>query len=188
MALAGVGVWWMLREVELIELHLRSVKLHVAVRRVEIRLGVIKTDIRGSGCIRAFDCTCSTALVPTLCPYHVLAYAVQRRLNRGASSEGPLFATPAGTQPTKKATIHAWRDVVPANLLRDGFGEPTTRELTGHSPRRVGAQWLATLGLNLWQVAYIGRWGSSSVKRCVAEAAAHRSCGSWNDASLWQLE
>ena len=89
-----VGVWWMLREVELIELHLRSVKLHEAERRVEIRLGVTKTDIRGSGCIRAFDCTCSTALAPTLCPYHVLAYAVQRRLNRGASSEDPLFATP----------------------------------------------------------------------------------------------
>ena len=64
---------------------------------------------------------------------------------------------------------------MPANLLRDDFGEPTTRELTGHSPRRVGAQWLTTLGLDLWQVAYIGRWGSSSVERYVAEAAAHRS-------------
>ena len=144
-------------------------------RRVEIRLGVTKTDIRGSGCIRAFDCTCSTTLAPTLCPYHVLAYAVQHRLNRGASSEDPLFATPTGTQPTKKATIYTWRSVVPANLLRDDFGEPTTRELTGHSPRRVGAQWLTTLGLDLWQVAYIGRWGSSSVERYVAEAAAHRS-------------
>ena len=32
-----VGVWWMLREVELIELRLRSVKLHEVERRVEIR-------------------------------------------------------------------------------------------------------------------------------------------------------
>ena len=166
-----VGVWWMLREVEIIELRLRSVKLHEVERRVEIRLGVTKTDIRGSGCIRAFDCTCSTVLASTLCPNHVLAYAVQRRLNCGASSEDPLFATPTGAQPMKKATIHAWRSVVPAKMLRDDFGEPTTRELTGHSPRRVGAQ----LELDLWQVAYIGRWGSSSVEHYVAEAAAHRS-------------
>ena len=51
----------------------------------------------------------------------------------------------------------------------------------------VDAQWSTTRGLDLY------RWhtsadGQHSDERHVAEAAAHRSCGNWNYASLWQLE
>ena len=82
-------------------------------------------------------------------PYHVLAYTVQRSVNRGASCDNPMFATPAGTQPTKM--------------------------LTKNSPRKVGTHWLTTLELDLWQIAYIGRWGSGSIERYVAETAAYCS-------------
>ena len=64
------------------------------------------------------------------------------------------------------------------DMVFDDWGERTERLVTGHSPRRVGAQWLTKLGLTLWQVMYIGRWGSRTVERYVGEAAA------WNNSKL----
>ena len=164
--------WWMLRAIELINLRIESVLFHSDTKKVELRLGKTKTDIQGISCRRIFDCVCATALAPRLCPYHVLHTVSCLRESSVAQPSDPLFAAKRGGFPTHDGTVTAWRRIVGPDATVDDWGDHTCRELTGHSPRRVGAQWLTRLGLSLWQVMYIGRWGSQSVERYISEAAA----------------
>ena len=47
-----------------------------------------------------------------------------------------------------------------------------TLRVTGHSLRPTGAQGLARLGLDVWAIQLIGRWGSAAVLGYVRESAA----------------
>ena len=51
-------------------------------------------------------------------------------------------------------------------------GEATERQVTGHTARRSGAQWMARRGLPLWAIQFLGRWGSDSVRLYTAQAYA----------------
>ena len=51
-------------------------------------------------------------------------------------------------------------------------GEVSLREVSEHTPRRTGTQFHIIRGLRLWQVQYIGRWGSATVEIYAAEASA----------------
>ena len=63
--------------------------------------------------------------------------------------------------------------------------------ISGHSLRTTGAQGLARLGLDLWAIQLIGRWGSERVKLYVrqaqVEAATDRATRAARDISLDQL-
>ena len=61
---------------------------------------------------------------------------------------------------------------VPATSKLDDAGKSVDIEVSEHTPRRAGAQFHAKRGLALWQIQYIGRWGSSTVELYVAEAVA----------------
>ena len=169
--------WFMLREIELLSLTIASVIIHHALLKAELRLGSSKTDIEGKGVSRFFSCTCkgSKRLSPLLCPYHVLKETAEAR--EGANPSDPLFVSASGKKCTAQATINVWRKML-ADIgveSMDDMGETCDTPITGHTPRRSGAQWLTRLGLVLWQVCYIGRWGSSAVEGYVAQAAASRS-------------
>ena len=80
-------------------------------------------------------------------------------------------------QLSKAESVRRWRRVTADLVLKDDRGDPTCCELTGHTPRRVGAQWLAKRGVPLWQIMFVGRWGSATVERYVADSHAERLAG-----------
>ena len=57
-------------------------------------------------------------------------------------------------------------------------------KITGHSPRRMGAQLLATLGVEEATICWFGRWGSNAVKAYLEDARARSRAGKriWLDA------
>ena len=68
--------------------------------------------------------------------------------------------------------LKAWREVTADVAMRSDLGEPVARQVTGHTARRSGAQWLARRGLPLWSVQFLGRWGSEAVRLYTAQAYA----------------
>ena len=172
-----ISVWWMLREMETLELIVSSVSARPSELKAELRLGRTKTDVHGTGCRRVFDRTCRTALPRDLCPHHALEKAVGARLGAGALPGDPLFATTNERRASAEGTINAWRAAAPLHLLEDDFlgGGIKPREPSwGHTPRRVGVQCVAARGMKLWQVA-CGRLG--------AEAAAPGAASLLRDAA-----
>ena len=78
----------------------------------------------------------------------------------------PLFPNIHGKACSKLAMARTF--VKAAEFL----GVPTTtpdgsETITGHSLRVTGAQGLARIGLDLWTIQLIGRWGSDAIKRYV---------------------
>ena len=74
----------------------------------------------------------------------------------------PVFAKKDGRMTTKKrmiATMQAIYNMTCGIML----------VLSGHSLRRTGAQYLARLGLELALIQLLGRWGSATIERYVAE-------------------
>eukprot|EP00971_Amphidinium_carterae_P228504 4532250-Amphidinium_carterae.2 len=69
----------------------------------------------------------------------------------------------AGGLVMKDTLVASWRKL----------GSPTV-EVTGHSPRRSGAKYLARLGWTLDDIQLLGRWQSDVVKSYVEEASAER--------------
>ena len=59
-----------------------------------------------------------------------------------------------------------------ARLLQVTEPPDGSERVSGHSLRPTGAQGLTRLGLSLWQVQLMGRWGSEAVKTYVRAAAA----------------
>jgi len=87
-----------------------------------------------------------------------------------ASSALPLFPTLAGLPPTKlkmTETIVRMAQLLGAPLRTEDGSE----RISGHSLRATGAQGLTHLGLDIWAVQLLGRWGSTTVQSYVREAA-----------------
>ena len=70
----------------------------------------------------------------------------------------------------------------------DDVGEPCDKQITGHTARRSGAQFLARRGLAVWAIQYVGRWGGDSVKLYVAQAFADRRATLAVDAARGRTE
>jgi len=83
----------------------------------------------------------------------------------------PLFPSSAGAAVTKQAftgtILHAATLLNVPLTNREG-----TLRVSGHSLRPTGAQGLARLGLDVWAIQLLGRWGSGSVMEYVRESAA----------------
>jgi hypothetical protein len=171
-----VATWWMLREVELNHLTCGAVFVRVDRSMGELRLGATKTDIEGRGKRRCFMCVCGKGDLPAcLCPSCVLTDHLATRTAAGAEPEDPLFCTPGGHAPTALGTIMVWQAIAAESPKYSDEGVASTDwRVTGHTARRSGAQWLIRRGLELWQVQYIGRWGSSTVELYIAAVMAER--------------
>jgi hypothetical protein len=105
----------------------------------------------------------------------VLTDHLATRTAAGAEPEDPLFCTPSGHAPTALGTIMVWQAIAAESPKYSDEGVASTDwRVTGHTARRSGAQWLIRRGLELWQVQYIGRWGSSTVELYIAEVMAER--------------
>ena len=172
------GAWWMLRELELSTARARNVHLDERCLSVSWRLPVSKTDIRAVGVQRVHRCSCPVVSEPSPgCPVHAVwdqLLLLRRRFPDRFAGTVPsedllLFPTPAGDACSKDAMGATIADAG----RRLGLREPPdgSEKLGGHSLRATGAQGLSRLGLDLWAVQLIGRWGSDTVKGYVRAAA-----------------
>ena len=88
-------------------------------------------------------------------------------------SDLPLFPTSDGRICSKESVAAT---IVAAGLKLGVRDLPDdSAKLTGHSLRVTGAQGLAALGLDLWAIQLLGRWGSERVKTYVREAQLGRA-------------
>ena len=106
------------------------------------------------------------------CPYHAL------RLARTPPPEMEyddfvLFGTINGDEPKKLEVVKAMR-----TALRD------TR-VSGHSLRRAGAQSFARRGMEEWKIEFIGRWGSTTVKRYTSDSESYHTLAAGFSKQAW---
>lgn len=96
---------------------------------------------------------------------------VESRRDAGAGDSDFLFVDGSSQQCSAGAITATW-NALAAGRITDDLGHPSDRPLTKHSARRAGAQLLIRRGRPLAEVQYMGRWGSQTVERYVAEATS----------------
>ena len=147
---------WMLREIELRNMRVSHVRINSMARTVSIQIPVSKCDQAGKGTRRTLSC-CDATECAIFCPL-----AVARRILLGDKLKERfrsewLFPSKWGRPSTKAGFIEAWKTV---------FGQ----DISGHSPRRSGAMFYVRLGLQLQELAFLGRWKSNIVLIYAEEA------------------
>ena len=161
---AVIASWWMLREIELMNVSLDCVTLQD--EEAKLLLPVSKTDYTGKGTSRSLCCTCSSTAFG-LCPFHTLQEQHRWASSlASASPSSPLCPDLDGAVPTKKHVVETILAMAQwFNLeLHTRSGAP---RFTGHTFRVSGAMWLAASGIDLWRIQLHGRWGSDTVLRYV---------------------
>ncbi|CAE8637383.1 unnamed protein product, partial [Polarella glacialis] len=117
-------------------------------------------EIKGNGYSRVRACTCLDFPVP-LCTIHCSDSVVRRVQTEEATGDSPLLPTESRKFPSAAGTAETWKKWL------EGL---TYKDATGHSPRRSGAQSHTRLGVPVWLVAGLGRWGSRAVFGCIEGA------------------
>ena len=134
-----------------------------------------KVDHWGAGAARSLVCICG---VRGRFSFPCVACRVEEQLAarqaQGAGQDDPLFPDEAGRFPTKEGSTRTLAIVF----------VPLEGRITGHSPRRMGAQLLAGLGIEEVVICWFGRWGSSTVRAYIEDARARSRAGRriWADA------
>ena len=174
-----LGSWFLAREAELAGA--RACLLTVLMQDspvVEWALPVSKTDVEALGVARAHACCCLGGPPRPLCPAHAAWDHLLhlRRTFPGRHQGGqpdrdlPLFPDQLG-RPVRKelfvATIVRAAELLQVELVSADGSE----RVSGHSLRPTGAQGLTRLGVDIWAVQLLGRWGSSTVQTYVRDAS-----------------
>ena len=190
-----VGSWWMMREIELSNVkaaHVTFIDGHPLA--AEILLPASKSDQAALGVRRTHCCVCSAAAFRPDCPVHALLdqFILLRRRHPGRfagrtpDATLPLFPDEGGRPTQKRAVVDTLKRA--AELLKVPLISADGRtRISGHSLRPTGAQGLAHLGLDLWSIQLLGRWGSQAVQLYVRDASvalaaakARHAMMSWN--------
>ena len=184
------GSWFLTREIELSSARAQSVTVDSSCRppRVHWHLPVSKADPKALGTSRVHGCSCPTSGPAASCPTHSLwdqllflakkfplsFEMVDGGVPKCVDPELPLFPTEAGAMASKTAVTDTI--VAAARLLHlPTMAADGAERISGHSLRATGAQGLSHMGLDLWAIQLIGRWGSDAVKGYVREAHIHRA-------------
>ena len=167
-----LGAWSMMREIEAsnaLAAHLELIEdAGGGFPKVVFELPASKTDQKAIGAVRSHGCSCLEGFDP-LCPAHAAwdrMLLLRRRFGAGRHGalprDLPLFPTLQGGKCSKEAMTLTIEHA--ALALRVPLSSPDGSErVSGHSLRVTGAQGMAKLGLDLWAIQLLGRWGSSAV-------------------------
>ena len=150
------GVTWMLREIELSRVKWGHVSWNVGRKTVRLFIPRSKGDQMGLGVARTLQC-CGEKPCWTGCAWAQLQGLRQRRGQVGVHSEEPMFPNKEGMLPTKTEMVNSWKTVLDPNM-------------SGHSARRSGAMAYVKKGMDIKDLAYLGRWRSSVVLSYAEEA------------------
>ena len=152
---------WMLREIELREICWEHIQIKQEDKLVTLKICKSKVDQAGSGVRRTLSCCQKESCDP------VCAWSLAKRLKELQGEPGEkVFLTVDGKHPSKQDVINSWRWV-------------SGTACTGHSARRSGAMHYVRNGMNISELAYLGRWKSSVVltyaEEALEEVAANRA-------------
>jgi len=179
-----LGCWFLMREVELSTARAAAVGLDKARREVSFYLPASKTDTQALGVRRAHRCSCPQGGAPSpRCPFHAAwdqLLMLQRRfgsqfVDGSPSPELLLFPREDGTAVSKESMAETIRVAATAQGIEaplDG-----SERVSGHSLRVTGAQGLAQLGVDMWAIQLLGRWGSEAVRGYVRDTLLARAAG-----------
>ena len=181
------GAWFMTRELELSCARAAMVTFDLSSGSPVARwhLPASKTDAKAEGVARSHGCACGDGPPNPACPAHALwdqriflkRTFPDRWVGDTPDWSLPLFPSASGAVCTKAAM--AATIMKAAELLKSPLSSPDGSErITGHTLRATGAQGLARLGIDLWAIQLMGRWGSDVVRRYVREVALE-SAASW---------
>ena len=168
--------FFVIREIEAAFALAKHWNLDYGCKTITWHLPVSKTDPTAVGCYRSWGCVCtSTSSTGSDCPWHV-AYEYWNALttrfgdcNGKLPDDLPLFPDDCGRVVTKAEMVEAIEN------LADAVGERLHTEagckrFGGHTPRVTGAQYWASIGLEVFKIQILARWGSPVILRYVSEA------------------
>ena len=147
------AVIWMLRSIEAAVVKVEHVVMDWKEKKVQLLIPKSKMDQVGRGARRTLAC-CGKGNCERTCAWRL---ATQALSEAGTDGKGPLFPARNGGSYSRLHLVASWQKEI------DG-------QMTGHSGRRSGAMMYARKGMQLFDVAFLGRWKSSAVMRYIEEA------------------
>ena len=175
--MAVIGMWFMLREVEMASA--RAGDLRLEGREVCLCIPIHKTDHKGRFTERSLTCSC-TAKIHGLCVWH----SSERHLLRLEAhcqdeprQQLPPFPDQGGSHRLQADVHRGLQEGHRAHWHRaDTHGPRRTRSqrFHGHVLRISGAQMLSSSGVELALIQLLGRWTSTAVLRYTQDSALIR--------------
>ena len=153
-----VATSWLMRGLEAATFLGEQVSFADDEKCATIELGPTKMNPAGRDCPRALACSCDLMDCASTCPVCSLKRVLAARSALGLSDKHCVICDEHGQAVTARIMIQSLRRVT---------GVATVTE---HSMRRAGAQHYASRGVALFVIQFLGRWGSSTVERYVANA------------------
>ena len=129
-----------------------------------------KSDHLALGVKRAWGCLCDLPNFP--CPYHLaVQHLAWLRLQPFFVDQPymPMAPTTVGAHPNKVAVVDTFE------AIGDLLGQPLTsvdglRLFGGHTPRVIGAQTFAAMGIEVNKIRILARHSGDTILRYVVEA------------------
>ena len=139
---------WMLREIEASECKWEHVQMDPQRKTVSLTIPISKMDQDARGIKRTLQC-CGERTCSRFCVWNVWN-RIQAEFPKKRPKRGYLFTDKFKGKLSKRKMIESWR-------------KATLSQVTGHSARRSGAMEHVRRGLQLQELAFLGRWKSAVV-------------------------
>ena len=139
---------WMLREIEASNCKWEHVRADGQAKQVSLNIPISKMDQSALGVKGTLQC-CGESPCSRFCAWgvwQILVSAVPQERHR----KGHIFVDEKGNKLTRAKMIEGWKKV-------------TGKDVTGHSARRSGAMEYIRRGLQIQELAFLGRWKSAVV-------------------------
>ena len=139
---------WMLREIEASECKWEHVQVNSQRKTVSLTIPISKMDQDARGIKRTLQC-CGESVCSRFCVWNVWN-RIQTEFPRKRPKRGHIFTDKFKGKLSKRKMIESWR-------------KATHTQVTGHSARRSGAMEHVRRGMQLQELAFLGRWKSAVV-------------------------
>ena len=155
-ALIALGIWFLLRELEIAALRVRDIVIDIDQKTVSLTLSASKTDTVGNSVVRTHKCYCSF-VDKGMCPYHASLKFLPHMPKDPAP---PLFSSGAGQPLAKQEVINIIRSVLHENkipLTKPGVaGAPCRQRFMAIVFESVAPRCFADLGYRSARSCYSG--------------------------------
>eukprot|EP00435_Cladocopium_sp_Y103_P023526 s2312_g5.t1 len=139
---------WMLREIEASECKWEHVQADGQTRKIALSIPISKMDQGGRGVKRTLQC-CGEVPCSRFCAWRIWERITDEFPNR-KHNKNLIFTDKSKNKLSKKSMVDLWKSA-------------TEKPVTGHSARRSGAMEHVRRGLQIQELAFLGRWRSAVV-------------------------
>ena len=139
---------WMLREIEASECKWEHIQTDHQRKTVSLTIPISKMDQGAKGVKRTLQC-CGEGVCSRFCAWQVWL-RIEGEFPKRREKKGYVFTDKFKGKLSKNKMIESWKKI-------------TRKQVTGHSARRSGAMEHVRRGLQLQELAFLGRWKSAVV-------------------------